>query len=110
MRKFKVGALAMAALVTGISVAEAQQVRRPDVRSMTCDQAKMLVEQEGGIVLTTGQHTYDRYVADQMYCPTGLDIKDAWVDTGDGQSCLIGYTCVAESRFERFDSMRILRD
>jgi hypothetical protein len=84
------------------TVAQAQQVRRPDVRTMSCDDAKRLVNEEGGIVLTTGQHTYDRYVSDRMYCPTGLDIKDAWVDTGDGQSCRIGYTCVIEPRFPLF--------
>ena len=84
--------------------------RRPDVRNMTCDQAKTLVEQEGGIVLTTGQYTYDRYVSDQMYCPLGLDTKDAWVDTGDGQSCHIGYTCVAQERYDPLDSIRIPGD
>jgi len=80
------------------NVAEAQS-RRPDVRQMTCDQAKTLVEQAGGIVLTTGRYTYDRYVSDKFYCPMGLDIKDAWVATSDTQSCRIGYTCVTEPRF-----------
>lgn len=75
------------------------QGRRPDVRQMTCDQARDLVRQAGGIVLTTGQYTYDRYVSDRMYCPTGLDIKDAWVATSDTQSCRIGYRCVTEPRF-----------
>lgn len=98
------GFMVMAA--AALSVMPAQAQRRPDVRTMTCDQAKALVEQEGGIVLTTGQHTYDRYVSHSMYCPTGLHTKDAWVQTGDGQQCRIGYTCVTEPPFPRFDPMR----
>lgn len=86
----------MAVLMTG--AAEAQS-RRSDVRQMSCDEARSLVEQAGGIVLTTGQHTYDRYVSARMYCPMGLDIKDAWVATRDSDACRIGYTCVTEPRF-----------
>lgn len=79
------------------------QSRRPDVRQMTCEQVRALVEQSGGIVLTTGQYTYDRYVSDRLYCPMGLDTKDAWVATQDNRSCRIGYTCVVEPRFPRLD-------
>lgn len=103
MSGFLRASIALAALVAVIPMAEAQQSRRPDVRRMSCEQAKELVERTGGIVLTTGQHTYDRYVSDRRFCPSGLDIKDAWVNTGDGKSCRIGYTCVNEPRFPRFN-------
>jgi len=96
---FMLPALGCALAVAVLPNAAEAQSRRPDVRQMTCDQAKALVEQAGGIVLTTGQYTYDRYVSDKFYCPMGLDIKDAWVATSDTQSCRIGYTCVTEPRF-----------
>jgi hypothetical protein len=66
---------------------------RPDVRTMTCAQARALVFQYGAIVLTTGRYTYDRYVSRQAYCERPFVIRRAWVATGDTRQCNIGYTC-----------------
>jgi hypothetical protein len=73
---------------------------RPDVRTMSCAQATALVRQYGAVVLTTGQYTYDRYVAGQRYCERPFVIRRAWVATGDTRQCNIGYTC--EQRIRRF--------
>jgi len=66
---------------------------RPDVRTMTCAQARALVLQNGAVVLTTGQYTYDRYVARQAYCFAPFVIQRAWVATADTEQCPVGYTC-----------------
>jgi len=66
---------------------------RPDVRTMSCAQARGLVMQNGAVVLTTGRHTYDRYVAGQRFCYPPDVIQRAWVATGDVSRCNIGYTC-----------------
>lgn len=73
---------------------------RPDARSMTCAQARSLVLQRGAVVLTTGQHTYDRYVANERFCPLGYMTRRADVQTRDAQSCVVGYTCVLDTRRE----------
>ncbi|HSG96223.1 MAG TPA: hypothetical protein VLA28_11940 [Afifellaceae bacterium] len=66
---------------------------RPDVRTMSCAQARALVIQYGAVVLTTGRYTYDRYVAGQAYCEMPFVIRRAWVATADTRRCNIGYTC-----------------
>lgn len=100
---FGIAGLSLAAVTLFAPLQAAAQGRRPDVRHMTCEEAKALVQRAGAIVLTTGQYTYDRYVSGQQHCPMGLYTKDAWVSTRDGQSCRIGYTCVTEPpRFPLF--------
>ena len=78
---------------------------RPDVRTMTCAQARALVMQSGAVVLATGRYTYDRYVAGRAYCFTPDINKRAWVATADTRQCLIGYTCEPRNRrfFDRDD-------
>ena len=85
-----------AAAVLGMSmlVAPADAQRRPDTRAMTCGEAQNLVQQSGAIVLTTGRFTYDRFVADTRFRPSGQVAETAWVETRDAAECPIGNTCV----------------
>lgn len=75
---------------------------RPDVRTMSCAQAKALVLQSGAVVMTTGRHTYDRFVAGQSYCYPPDVIQRAWVATADTNQCQIGFTCEQRFRFRLF--------
>lgn len=68
---------------------------RPQTPGMGCSQAKYLVASRGAIVLSTGQHTYDRYVSSQAFCLSGEFARPAWVPTADTPQCFVGYTCVA---------------
>ncbi len=74
---------------------------RPDVRTMTCAQAKALVRQIGSVVMTTGKYTYERYVAGQAYCERPYVKRRAWIATKDTSECLVGFTC--EDRQQRID-------
>lgn len=79
---------------------------RPDVRTMSCAQARALVRQYGAVVMTTGPHTYRRYVAGQGYCYIPYVIQLAWIATADTSQCNIGFTCeqrVFRRLFERHD-------
>ncbi len=92
-------------LILLLSFADVANARH-DVRTMSCAQARALVQQSGAIVLTTGQYTYDRYVAGQRYCERPYVIRRAWVTTADTDQCNIGYTCeqrVFRRLFERDD-------
>jgi hypothetical protein len=77
-------------LVTIADVAYA----RPDVRTMTCAQAKALVLKSGSVVMTTGKYTYERYVAGRAYCERPYVIRRAWIATKDTNECLVGFRCV----------------
>lgn len=66
---------------------------RPDTRGMSCAQAQDLVHHNGAVVLTTGQHTYDRYVADGRYCDFSEVPMPSWVRTSDQRKCMVGYVC-----------------
>ena len=87
--------LAIAALaLVGASTAHAM----PATYKMTCQQAADLVASRGAVVLRTGAHTYDRYVAHQGYCGIGETTRPAWVPTKDSASCFVGYRCAQDNR------------
>ncbi len=67
---------------------------------MTCAQAQALVQQRGAIVVGTGPHVYDRYVADRRWCMPTQRTFNAFVATRDNRNCLIGYTCRDASPFD----------
>ncbi len=86
-------------LVASLSAAHA----RPDTRAMTCKQAQTLVERSGGIVLNTGQRTYDRFVSSLRYCLQGEALRSRWVPTKDERNCFIGYSCEPPYNYDSFD-------
>jgi len=86
------------ATVTTVGTAQA----RPDTRTMTCAQAQALVDRYGAIVLTTGQHTYDRFVSGQRYCDIPYIARMTWVQTRDTDKCPIAYTCKQSSDDQPF--------
>ena len=66
--------------------------QRPSTRAMSCGQAQDLVDDRGAIVLSTGRHTYDRFVATPGYCSAGEYADRAWAPTRDG-NCRLGFVC-----------------
>jgi hypothetical protein len=66
---------------------------RPATFTMTCAEAASLVAAEGAIVLTTGRHTFDRFVAHPGYCMLGEYADVGWAPTADALQCTIGYVC-----------------
>lgn len=74
------------ALLAATSVAEA----RPDTRSMTCQQVQTLLERQGATVLTTGTHTYDRYLPQfSTQCRQFEEPRQTSVPTSDTSSCRV---------------------
>lgn len=94
-------ALILAACAGFVTAGSAEA--RPDTRSMTCRQAQNLVYQRGAIVLSTGTHTFDRYVAGPGFCEIGERIVPETVPTKDTARCPIGYICEAGSPMFDFD-------
>lgn len=81
----------IAAMVAAASVPTAAQ-GRPDVRQMSCGQVQSLIAENGAVVLTTGQYTYDRFVAYGSLC-SYPDVATAQrVSTRDTDQCVI-YNC-----------------
>lgn len=66
---------------------------RPDTRTMTCAQAQDLVQRSGAIVLSTGQHTYSRFVADRRYCGHYEILRPSYAPTRDTAQCPVAYYC-----------------
>lgn len=71
----------------------AQAQSRPLTLNMNCAQAAALVASRGAVVMNTGRHTFDRYVAHGGYCTLGEFPDEAWVPTTDSAQCFVGYTC-----------------
>lgn len=67
-------------LVAGHALAQ-----RPSTLAMSCRQVQTLVAQNGAAVLSTGQHTYDRFVAHRGYCLPGEFFDYEWIPAADGQ-------------------------
>lgn len=73
---------------------------RPDTTRMACAQAYSLVNRSGAIVLSTGGHTFDRFVRHRGYCTQTENIEPAFVRTRNNRQCFVGYTC--EEKTEEF--------
>ena len=79
-----------ALLLASLSAAEARQ----STLSMSCGQAVAVVRSQGAVVLSTGRHTYDRFVASARFCMPNEYADTAWAPTRDGR-CQLGYVCKA---------------
>jgi hypothetical protein len=91
--RFTVASLAAATVVLLATGAPAQP--RPSTLAMSCGQARALVASRGAIVLGTGPHTYDRYVAHTGFCPHDQTTEPAYEATRDNPLCYIGSRCIA---------------
>lgn len=94
-----------AAAATGLLLAAVlpatAQSRRPDTRTMTCGQVQSLINQRGAVVMSTGQNTFDRYVANRNFCQHGEVLKRDYVPTRDNNRCYV-QRCAIDLQFERF--------
>ena len=83
----------LAAAVVSVPMLAGEALARPDTRKMTCQGAQQFVRQNGAVVMTTGQYTYERIVTNQGYCDydemTWLKIAP----TIDNPRCRVGYYC-----------------
>ena len=82
-------ALVAATLAATTAVAQP----RPLTTNMTCAAASALVSARGAVVLGTGPHTYDRYVAHPGFCDRGQGYDPAFERTADSAQCFVGYRC-----------------
>lgn len=85
-------------MIVEVPAAHAQSAR-PDTRKMTCEQAQNLVRKSGSIVLTTGQTTFDRFVANANFCmPQTRQVRAKYAPTSDNPECAVGYRCYQNRR------------
>ncbi|GGB34296.1 hypothetical protein GCM10011316_02990 [Roseibium aquae] len=85
---------AMIVAAQGFLIEGANAQARPDTRTMTCLEARTLVQSRGAAVLTTGQFTFERFVANGRYCVSNTQIlQRAFAPTKDNASCTIGFVC-----------------
>lgn len=54
-----------------LSSAFAANAQRLNSLRMTCDQARAIVASRGAVLLGSGPHVYDRYVAGSRFCEPG---------------------------------------
>lgn len=87
------GCAAMIVLALAVLAPTAANAARPDLRRMTCAQAQAMVAQRGAVVMTTGQYTYQRFVAGPRWCDHWEVVRPEVARTRDTQSCVVGYIC-----------------
>ena len=88
--------IAISLLLAAGGPALAQRASTP---SMSCRAAATLVARHGAVVLGTGPDLYDRYVANETFCPIGYYAKPAFLPTRDNAQCYVGYYCSGSSPF-----------
>jgi hypothetical protein len=79
--------------VLAVSFAAAAYAQRPSTLDMTCREARSIVARAGAIVLSTGRHTYDRFVASDSYCQPDEYAYATSAPTADARQCPLGYRC-----------------
>ncbi len=91
-------AIATLILLNAAGPALAQRASTPD---MSCRAAASLVARHGAVVLGTGPDLYDRYVANETFCPIGYYARPAFLPTRDNPQCHVGYYCSGMTPFPR---------
>ncbi|MCB1461799.1 MAG: hypothetical protein KDJ90_05085 [Nitratireductor sp.] len=71
---------------------------RPDTRAMTCAQGRALLAGRGTLVMSTGPHTYERFVHNRGFCSLSQETSAQHAPTLDDPRCRIGYICVEATR------------
>jgi hypothetical protein len=66
---------------------------------MSCAKAAATVSQAGAIVLSTGPHTYDRFVSDISHCMPRQTTEAGLAPTLDSPSCQVGFVCRRQDWF-----------
>ena len=78
------------AVATLVAVTAANsQSGRPNSNAMTCGQVQSMISQRGAVVLSTGQYTFDRYVANLNSCQHGEVLRWDYVPTKDNRRCRV---------------------
>lgn len=98
MKTNKSTPVVLASVMLAVCISSASA--RPDTRYMSCGQAKSIVQASGAVVLSTGAHTYAKFVKNHAYCNLNEDLKRAFVPTQDTRRCKIGFRCVDKTLFE----------
>jgi hypothetical protein len=83
------------AILAASSIAEA----RPNATTMTCAEAAATVSRAGAIVLSTGEFTYDRFVADISHCMLRQTTGPGIAPTRDNPRCQVGFICKRQDWF-----------
>ena len=76
---------------------------RPNTATMSCAQAAATVAHAGAVVLSTGQFTYDRFVASIHHCTIGQATGPGIAPTRDNPACQVGFICKGQDWFNGKD-------
>jgi len=89
-------------ILTGTMVLAATAVAeaRPDVRSLSCARVQAMIDRNGAIVMTTGRHTFERFVNSRRYCENDQRVQPVRIDAADGR-CTVRGAC----RIDPFDDL-----
>jgi hypothetical protein len=74
---------------------------RPNTTTMSCDQAAATVARAGAIVLSTGVHTYERFVASIQFCMIRQITEPGFAPTLDSAECQVGFVCQWPDWFDK---------
>ena len=88
LTKLVMAAVTGGALLAAPTLAVAQS-GRPNTTTMSCGQVQSLIKQRGGVVLSTGRYTFDRYVDNRSFCQHGEITQRDYVPTRDNNRCLV---------------------
>lgn len=89
--------LSVLGLVSAASFAHAANAPLTNTNDLTGAQVRQIVQQNGAVVLATGNGLYDRYVSSEAQCAPHEETERAYVPTSDSNAFPIGYTCVVEN-------------
>ncbi|TYC49251.1 hypothetical protein FMN50_24635 [Rhodobacterales bacterium] len=84
--------------LTVLALTAQPSLARPDARAMTCGQVQATIAQQGAAVLTTGQHTFERYVKNRNFCQHGEVLRTETIVTRDTNRCPVN-KCIQFSPF-----------
>ena len=95
----------LAAMMVACAAVPAAAGERPATLAMTCRSINELVSASGQLVMSTGPHTYQRYVASAAFCDHAQAVAVSFAAALDTPHCPVRFICIVPY-FEVDVSMR----
>jgi hypothetical protein len=76
-----------AVLAAVLALAAPAEAARPDLRAMTCREAAEMVARRGAVVMTTGDNTFQRFVASRAWCDRWQATRLEYHPARDTEAC-----------------------
>jgi len=86
-------AILLSVTVAMVCFASTRAEARVNIPRISCAAAQQVVAKSGAAVMTTGRHTFRRFVAHRGFCDRSQDVRPSYTQAADTAYCQVAFEC-----------------